>query len=155
MDEYEDLPLGYLLRRIMAIVRPPVSAELRALGLGLPQFICMRILSKSPGRSSAELARETNVSPQAMDQLLSGLENAGVVTRPATVSSGRVRPAQLTPKGKALLKRAEAAVRVADERILAHLTPSQQKEFKQVLYAMGSQSADNAAASRISPNFDQ
>jgi DNA-binding MarR family transcriptional regulator len=35
----------------------------------------MRILSAFPGRSSAELARNTNVSPPAMNQLLRGLED--------------------------------------------------------------------------------
>jgi DNA-binding MarR family transcriptional regulator len=61
----------------------------------------MRILSAFPGRSSAELARNTNVSPPAMNQLLRGLEDIGAVTRPAAVPSGRTLPAQLTTKGKA------------------------------------------------------
>ncbi len=74
MSEYQDLPLGYLLYRVAAALRPQIAAELRELGLGLPQFVCMRILSVSPGQSSAELARQTNVSPQAMDQLLRGLQ---------------------------------------------------------------------------------
>jgi DNA-binding MarR family transcriptional regulator len=145
VSDYEDVPLGYLLHCVMAILRPQVTAELRELGLGLPQFVCMRILSMSPGRSSAELARHTNVSPQAMDQLLRGLQDTGAVTRPATVSSGRARPAQLTPKGRALLKRAEAAVRVADERILAHLTPAEEREFKRVLHLVGSKALDSPA----------
>jgi hypothetical protein len=49
-------------------LRPRVTSELRRLGLGLPDFVCMRILSAFPGRSSAELARDTNVSPPAMNQ---------------------------------------------------------------------------------------
>ena len=35
---------------------------------------------------------------------------------PAQAATGRTLPAQLTTKSKALLKRAEAAARVADER---------------------------------------
>jgi DNA-binding MarR family transcriptional regulator len=146
MSEREDLTLGYLLQRAMALLRPQVTAELRPLGLGLPQFVCMRILSTWPGRSSAELARDTNVTPQAMDQTLSGLEDAGVVARPEVVSSGRARPAKLTAKGRALLKRAEAAVRVADDRILIDLTRVEQRQLKRLLYALGSRTADPAAA---------
>ena len=37
----------------------------------------MRILSMRPGRSSAELARDINVSPQAMNMVLRGLEERG------------------------------------------------------------------------------
>ena len=138
MDSFEDQPLGYLLYRVMALLRPEVMAELGPLGLGLPEFVCMRILSMSPGRSSAELARDTNVSPQAMNLVLRGLEDMGAVARPASVPSGRALPAQLTTKGRALLKRAEAAVHVADERILARLTPAERREFKRFLDTVGS-----------------
>jgi DNA-binding MarR family transcriptional regulator len=137
----EDQPLGYLLYRIMTALKPAATAELKPLGLTLPEFVCLRILSMSPGRSSAELARDTNVSPQAMNTVLRGLQEVGVVERPASVSSGRALPACLTPKGKALLKRAEAAVRVADDRVLASLTPGQRREFKQLVDAIGSAQA--------------
>ena len=49
------------------------STVLEPLGLAFPQYICMRILSKFPDRSNAELARDTNVSPQAMNMVLRGL----------------------------------------------------------------------------------
>ncbi|WP_193364257.1 MarR family winged helix-turn-helix transcriptional regulator [Mycobacterium xenopi] len=142
MNECDDQPLGYLLYRVMTALRPQVTAELGPLGLGLPEFVCLRILSIFPGQSSAELARATNVSPQAMNLVLRGLQDMGAVTRPATVSSGRALPARLTGKGRALLKRAEAAVRVADERLLAQLTPTERREFKRLLHAVGSQPLD-------------
>ncbi|EUA19215.1 marR-family protein transcriptional regulator [Mycobacterium xenopi 4042] len=82
------------------------------------------------------------MSPQAMNLVLRGLQDMGAVTRPATVSSGRALPARLTGKGRALLKRAEAAVRVADERLLAQLTPTERREFKRLLHAVGSQPLD-------------
>ena len=138
MDELEDQPLGYLLYRVTAALRPEATAVLKPFGLALPEFVCMRILSFRPGRSSAELARDINVSPQAMNTVLRGLQDKGAVTRPATVSSGRALPAQLTAEGKALLKRAEAAVKVADERVLANLTPAQRREFKRLLAMLGS-----------------
>nr|WP_163755526.1 MarR family transcriptional regulator [Mycobacterium botniense] len=145
MSEYEDQPLGYLLYRVMTVLRPQVMKELGPLGLGLPEFVCLRILSAFPGQSSAELARNTNVSPQAMNLVLRGLQDMGAVTRPATVPSGRALPARLTRKGRALLKRAEEAVHIADERLLAHLTPTERREFKRLLHAVGSQPVDTVA----------
>jgi DNA-binding MarR family transcriptional regulator len=138
MSDAQDQPLGYLLYRIMAALRPAATAELKPLDLTLPEFVCLRILSLSPGRSSAELARDTNVSPQAMNTVLRELQDMGVVDRPATVSSGRALPAHLTSEGRALLKRAEAAVRRADDRVLAALTPAQRSEFKQLVDVIGS-----------------
>jgi len=136
MATIEDAPLGYLLHQVVATLRPEVAAALSPLSLTLPEFVCMRMLSMSPGLSSAELSRLGNVSPQAMNTVLHRLENAQVVTRPATVASGRALPASLTADGRALLKRAEAAVREADARVLAKLTPTEQREFKRMLQAL-------------------
>ena len=138
MDALEDQPLGYLLYRVTAALRPEATAALKPFGLALPEFVCMRILAMRPGRSNAELARDINVSPQAMNMVLRGLQDKGAVTRPASVPSGRALPAQLTAEGKKLLRRAEAAVKIADDRVLANLTPAQRREFKRLLAALGS-----------------
>jgi DNA-binding MarR family transcriptional regulator len=137
MSQSADEPLGFLLYRVMAALRPQVVAQLKPLGLGFPEFVCMRILSQRPGLTSAELARGTNVSAQAMNQVLHALEDRGALTRPASVPAGRAMPAQLTRRGKALLKRADAAVHVADQRILDRLTADQQRHLKELLYAAG------------------
>lgn len=133
----DDAPLGYLLYRVATALRPEVSAALSPLGLTLPEFVCLRILSMSPGMSSAELSRHINVSPQAMNTVLRKLEDVGAVGRPSSVSSGRALPANLTGQGRALLKRAEAAVRAADARILGKLTEPQRREFKRMLEKLG------------------
>ncbi|BBY36073.1 putative HTH-type transcriptional regulator [Mycobacterium mantenii] len=137
MNQADDAPLGYLLYRLGAVLRPEVSAVLSPLGLTLPEFVCLRILSMFPGMSSAELSRHTNVTPQAMNTVLRKLEEIGTVARPSSVSSGRALPANLTGQGRALLKRAEGAVRGADARILAKLTDAQQREFKRMLEKLG------------------
>ena len=138
MAATDDAPLGYLLYRVAAALRPEVSAVLSPLCLTLPEFVCLRILSMSPGMSSAELSRSANVTPQAMNTVLRRLEEIGVVERPASVSSGRALPATLTSQGRTMLKRAEAAVGNADARILAKLTAAQQREFKRMLEKLGS-----------------
>src|SRR5947209_12760279 len=138
MGQFEDAPLGYLLYRVGAVLRPEVSAVLGPLDLTLPEFVCLRILSMNPGMSSAELSRHTNVTPQAMNTVLRRLEEVGAVERPTSVSSGRALPATLTVQGRALLKRAEAAVRPAHARHLGKLTDAQQREFKRMLGKLGS-----------------
>jgi DNA-binding MarR family transcriptional regulator len=148
MHRSDDEPLGFLLYRVMAALRPQVAAELKPLGLGLPEFVCMRILAKHPGLTSAELARGTNVSAQAMNQVLHTLEDRGALTRPASTPVGRAMPAQLTRRGKALLKRADAAVQSADQRILTRLTADQQRHLKQLLYAAGTRPVEDRDACR-------
>jgi DNA-binding MarR family transcriptional regulator len=135
----EDPPLGYQLYRVHNALRAEVTPTvLEPLGLAFPQYICMRILSQFPDRSNAELARGANVSPQAMNMVLRGLEDRGLVSRPASVSSGRSLPAQLTRDGEALLTRTDAGVRAAEDRLMANLTEKERSEFKRVLAALGS-----------------
>jgi DNA-binding MarR family transcriptional regulator len=133
----DDAPLGYLLYRVATVLRPEVSAVLGPLGLTLPEFVCLRVLSMFPGMSSAELSRHAGVTPQAMNTVLRKLEDVGAVARPSSVSSGRALPANLTGQGRTLLKRAEGAVRGADARILSKLTNAQQREFKRMLEKLG------------------
>jgi len=146
MSEPEDQPLGYLVRRLMGRLRPQAAKALRPLGIGLPEFVCMRILDAFPGRTSAELARNTHVTAQAMNQVLQGLQDVGLVTRPATAPSGRALPAELSRKGKALLRRAEEAVDASDEQMLAHLSAAEQRQLKRLLYHAGNPSTEDGSA---------
>lgn len=129
----EEQPLGYLMYRVVAVLQPRVAAQLKPLGLKLPEFVCLRLLSMAPGQSNAELARHTNVSPQAMNNVLRGLQDRGAVRRPATVDSGRALPAELTAEGAELLTRAEAAVLAAEDDVLAQLDHRQRRELKRLL----------------------
>ncbi|MEX3652929.1 MarR family transcriptional regulator [Mycolicibacterium fortuitum] len=129
----EEQPLGYLMYRVVAVLQPRVAAQLQPLGLTLPEFVCLRVLSMAPGQSNAELARHTNVSPQAMNNVLRGLQDRGAVRRPASVDSGRALPAELTAEGAELLKRAEAAVYAAEDEVLDRLDSGQRRELKRLL----------------------
>jgi DNA-binding MarR family transcriptional regulator len=139
MDEpFEDQPLGYLLSRVMFALKADVTAAvLDPLEVAFPEYLCMRVLSKFPGQSNADLARALNVSPQAMNMVLRGLEDRGLLTRPASVSSGRSLPAQLTRDGEALLKRTDAGVRAAENRLMANLSQQERHDFKRTLAALG------------------
>lgn len=144
MSQSDNEPLGYLMYRVMAALRPQLAVELGALGIGVPEFVCMRILSLNPGLTSAEMARGTHVSAQAMNQILHALEDRGAVTRPASTTTGKPMPAHLTKRGKALLKRADAAAHLADQRILTGLTADEQRQLKQLLAAVGTSASDEA-----------
>ena len=140
----EELPLGYLLHRLVSVLRPHVTAELRGLGIGLPEVVCMRLLAMNPGQSSAELARNTKVSAQAMNQVLNRLEDVGAVTRPHG-SAGRTLPARLTPEGRKLLKRAQAATLLADDQLLNSVSTAELRHLKRILYKAGDCANDAAA----------
>lgn len=139
VSEVNTAPLGYLLYRVISVLRPQASGALGPLGLTIPEFVCMNLLAQQPGRSSADLARNTNVTPQAMNTVLQRLQNRGAVSRPDSAPSGRALPATLTDAGAELLRQAQEAVNESDSRVLAALSPAEQRQFRQMLERIGSQ----------------
>lgn len=130
----DDEPLGYLLNRVaMALRSEIVSTVLEPLDLPFSQYICLRALSKFPGYCSAELARETGVSAQAMNMVLRALEERGLAARPASVASGRSLPAKLTRSGQQMLGRVERGAREAEQRLMTALSAEQQRDLKGLL----------------------
>ncbi|WP_099020466.1 MarR family winged helix-turn-helix transcriptional regulator [Mycolicibacterium palauense] len=138
MNAGSQQPLGYLLYRVAAALRSElVSTVLEPLGLSFPEYICLRMVSQSPGKTNAELARDAGVSPQAMNTVLRGLVRRGLVSRPDTVASGRSLPAKLTGRGAALLTDIDSGTPQAEERVLSVLDAQDRRDFRRILTALG------------------
>ena len=122
-----DQPVGYLLMRVHRALRASIDETLRPHGFTLPQVTVMFALAYKSGLSTADLARRAFVTPQAMGEVLAGLEAKGCVIRRAHDFHGRIQPAELTETGMEarklcyeVLARAEAQMLSglsADERI--------------------------------------
>ena len=150
--------LGYQLKHVQAVLRTRMDEALRPLGLSAPQYLCLELLSRAPGASTSELAREAFVrtfvvswkeaadsqesvareafvTRQTMSTLLRALVDRGLAQRAAQASSGRALPLQLTPAGRSLLKEA-ARVTVEVERVMiAPLSESQLRTVREALSA--------------------
>lgn len=137
MESARDEPLGYLLHRLTTALRAEVATTvLEPSELAAPEYLCLRMLAQSP-KSNAQLAREAQVSPQAMNKVVLALQDRGLVTRPATVSSGRSLPATLTREGVTLLARLDPEVAEAENRVLAELDAHDRHELRRLLVAAG------------------
>jgi len=117
-----DQAVGYVLKRAAVALRAAMDVALRPLQLTVPQYACLELLGQRPGQSNAELARGTFVTRQSMNQVLRGLQERGLVSRPATAAHGRALPTQLTPDGQRVLRTASTAVARVQRRMLAPLT---------------------------------
>lgn len=109
--------LGYRLKRTAAALRGAMDKALREYGMTVPQYACLELLDQRPGLSNAELARGTFVTRQSMNVVLRGLQDAGLITRPATTDRGRALPAHLTEEGHHRLAAARSAVYAIDQRM--------------------------------------
>src|SRR3984957_13662721 len=121
-----DESVGYLLKQAATALRSAMDAALRPLDLSVPQYACLELLGQRPGVSNAELARGVFVTRQSMNGVLRGLQDRGLVTRPATAPSGRALPGQLTPTGRRRLRIASTKVRTVEKQMLANLSPAEQ-----------------------------
>ncbi len=119
-----DTSVGLLLKRAAAALRAAMEAALRPLSLTVSQYACLEQLGARPGLSGSELARSVFVTRQSMHSLLRGLEDRGLLTRPAAAEHGRALPTRLTPAGRAALESASALVAEVERTMVAHLSPA-------------------------------
>jgi len=125
--------LGYQLKHVQAALRARMDEALRPLGLSAPQYLCLELLSRAPGASTSDLAREAFVTRQTMSTLLRTLVDRGLAQRAAQASSGRALPVQLTPEGRDLLGEA-SRVTVEVERVM--ISPLSESQLRTVREAM-------------------
>jgi len=119
-----DSSVGYALKQAAAALRSSMDEALRPLGLSVSQYACLELLGQRPGLSAAELARGVFVTRQSMHTLLQGLEERGLIARPAAAPHGRALPATLRPEGARQLARASAVVAEVEARMVAGLPPA-------------------------------
>jgi DNA-binding MarR family transcriptional regulator len=128
--------LGYLLKQASSALRAAMEEVLRPLGMSVTHYSCLELLAQRPGLSNSELARGAFVTRQTMNVLLQALERDGYVTRPAAAPVGKVLPARLTPRGRASLEKATAAVRSVEVTMVAGLTGTEQSAAFRILQTM-------------------
>jgi DNA-binding MarR family transcriptional regulator len=121
-----DTSIGYALKRTATALRTAMEASLRSLGLSVPQYSCLEHLNARPGISNADLARGVFVTRQAMHQLLSGLQEAKLVS---AVGRGRVQRYSLTAEGQRTITAASAAVAAVEEQMLSGLPPAERRRL--------------------------
>lgn len=136
--------IGYAVRRLHQALRAEMEERLRPFGLTSAQFACLSVVDRLPGVSNAGLARVLAVTPQTSVRIIQGLEQAGLLARVPHPAHGRLRETRLTDEGSRLLRRAEPAVRAAEERVLAGLSRPGRAELLRLVWHC----ADNVRTDR-------
>jgi DNA-binding MarR family transcriptional regulator len=120
------------LERVVGLLRALAQPS----GLSMTAVSTMAALEQAgPGRLTA-LANRAGVTQPAMTQLISRLEDAGLVRREADIADGRVVQVAITDEGRATmaLRRAARAERLAV--ILAQLSPEHRAALAAALPAL-------------------
>jgi DNA-binding MarR family transcriptional regulator len=124
---------GYLMKRVQQSLRRRCDAALRPTGLSMAQYAALRALADLPEASASELARRCFVTRQSLQDLLTGLRSAGLVTDAPAAPRGRARALALTATGRKRLAAGDAAVDAVDVAMVDGLTQPERNRLAAML----------------------
>lgn len=123
----------YLLGRVDHGVRRQLSRRVSRWELSVAQFTTLSVLRARPGLSNAQLARRALTSPQAMNGVLSELEQRGLVARRVDPDHRRILRARLTARGARVARAAEAEIDALQDELLDGVIGEQRELIVQAL----------------------
>lgn len=132
-DTTEPPRIGYLVARVDRMIRVRMAETLDPFGLTIPQYTVLSVIARRSGLSNAQLARRAYVSPQAMHQVIRGLEQDGLVVRTSSPDHGKIRPAALTRRGEAVLTGCDEAVDELEREMFGSLGAGGRSDLRRLL----------------------
>lgn len=130
-------PLRVWLRfvRLNRRLSSAIAAELRAIGLSIPQFDLLSTLTEQEGATQQDLAARLYVTKGNVSGLVDRLVEAGLVERRALPGDRRSHALHLTAEGRALAEKGIAAQRAYVERTLGRLRPGDLRDLERLVLA--------------------
>jgi MarR family transcriptional regulator, lower aerobic nicotinate degradation pathway regulator len=133
--ELEALP-GNAIRRLQQIAVAIFLQEAEPHGVTPVQYAVLQALANMPGIDQRSLARSIGFDTSTIASVVDRLEGRALVRRGLDPADRRVRLLSLTAAGHALLVAVQPAMRRAQARMLAPLTPAQQELFMGMLQTL-------------------
>jgi DNA-binding MarR family transcriptional regulator len=125
--------LSYLIKWMERKVRLELEAALASLEVSVPEFTALSVLQEDRELSSAQLARRTFVTAQAMHPIVVELDRRGLAARRNDPRDGRIQLVRLTERGKKLLAACQQASVLAEARAFAGLSRSEVDALRKTL----------------------
>jgi DNA-binding MarR family transcriptional regulator len=123
--------LLYLVKRVELAVRSRLDDLLRPGGLTTAQYTALTVLQRHPASlTSAQLARNSFVTAQAMADIVNALLGRDLIERHRDPADRRRLVLGLTPGGEALLSRFRGPVEELETQMLSDLTAAQATELR-------------------------
>jgi DNA-binding MarR family transcriptional regulator len=112
----------FLVRHAWLNMRSALAVALDEHGLSVQQYGTLLLVREKPGRTVAEVGREVGTARQSANELITGMERAGLVERRPNPQDRRTQQVHLTPHGEQRLAEATPAVRKVEEDLEAAFT---------------------------------
>jgi DNA-binding MarR family transcriptional regulator len=115
--------LGHMVKSLEQEVSGAKDGVLRPMGVTVPQYTALLVISDEPGISGAELARRCLVN----------LTLKGYIERRSVPGQGRAMETTITASGKRMLAKADAAVMKVEAQLKGALAAKDQATFAKLL----------------------
>jgi DNA-binding MarR family transcriptional regulator len=102
-------------------------------GITLTQYSILSMVSTTGGMSSADVARRSNVSKQATNQVINALERLGFIERREDPANRRIQRIRLTARGRRILASCDRAVDRGERAFFAALSPARLASLRRTI----------------------
>ncbi|VVD62789.1 MarR family transcriptional regulator [Pandoraea anapnoica] len=120
---------GFLIRRLNQIHIALFFESCKDFSITPVQYGLLTTLSEHPNLDQTSLCAEVGVDRTTMADVLRRLEERGLVKRTPSASDGRVKIANITARGRAIMRDMYASMREAQVQFLAPLEEKDQATF--------------------------
>ncbi len=134
-QEADPLRVWFRFVRLNRRIAQAIGAELKAVGLSIPQFDLLSTLTEREGMSQQELAERLYVTKGNVSGLLDRMVEAGLVERRSIPGDRRSNALYLTPKGHDLANQGIAAQRAYVMRTLGTLPVQDLADLERIVLA--------------------
>jgi DNA-binding MarR family transcriptional regulator len=134
-DAADPLRVWFRFVRLHRRASSAIAAELKALGLSIPQFDLLSTLTEREGLSQQELAERLYVTKGNVSGLVDRLVEAGLVERRPIAGDRRSYALHLTRRGRSVAERGIAAQKDYVVRTLGSLPATDLAELERIVLA--------------------
>src|SRR3954452_4378709 len=131
----DPLRMWFRFVRLNRRVTQAIGAELKAIGLSIPQFDLISTLTEREGLMQQDLAERLYVTKGNVSGLVDRLVEAGLVERRTPAGDRRSHALHLTERGRALAERGLAAQRAYVARTLGRLPAADLADLERIVLA--------------------
>lgn len=126
-------PLGYLLRQAQHTFRIAIDRALAEYNVTHPQFAILNLLQHAPMSHSADIARISMFSPQAVNVIIRALEKRKLIERMPHETHGRILVTRLTPLGEKCWAQCRRKVDALEKTVCQPLSLDTEKAIREWL----------------------